>query len=218
MLARFLVLISALAWAACVAPASPPGPTGAAQPAPPAHPSARVTRDGPAAPTTPTTSGAPSKSPTSNTSAASQRQGASSWKTNEAGIALIKASEGLRLTAYSTGGKWLIGYGHTDGVREGMTITAAQADAFLREDMKLCESAVAGAVIVPVTQNEFSAMVSLCFNIGGQRFGKSSVVTRLNSGDRAGAADAFLNWVKAGGNPAPHLVKRREAERALFLT
>ncbi len=146
-----------------------------------------------------------------------ERKPASSWTTNEAGISLIKASEGLRLTAYKSGSKWYIGYGHSDGVTPGMTITESQADAFLRDDLRVCERGVGGAVTVPVTQNEFSAMVSFCFTVGTQNLSKSSIVKKLNTGDRPGAADAFLLWVKAGGKVIPHLVERRKAERALFL-
>jgi lysozyme len=76
-------------------------------------------------------------------------------------------------------------------------------------------------VTVPLTENEFGAMVSLCFNIGARNFANSSVVKKLNVGDRKGAADAFLLWNEGtiGGKrqAIPHLTERRKAERALFL-
>jgi lysozyme len=103
-------------------------------------------------------------------------------------------------------------------VKKGMTITERQADAFLKADLRTCERAVGHAVTIPITQNEFSALVSFCFNFGGDRLKKSSIVSKLNAGDRAGAADAFLIWVKAGGKVLPHLVERRKAERKLFLS
>jgi lysozyme len=146
---------------------------------------------------------------------------ANAWTINEAGLAIIESAEGLKLTAYQLAGQWLIGYGHARGVTAGMTITKAQAKQFLRQDVSLCEGSVASAVTEPITQNEFSAMVSLCYNIGHQTFERSSVVTKLNAGDHAGAADAFLGWNKAKVNgvktAVPYLTARREKERALFL-
>ena len=57
--------------------------------------------------------------------------------TGQAGIDLIKQFEGCRLTAYRCpAGVWTIGYGHTAGVRQGQTITAAQAESYLKEDLE----------------------------------------------------------------------------------
>lgn len=146
---------------------------------------------------------------------------ANAWTINQAGLEIIESSEGLRLTAYQLSGQWLIGYGHARGVTAGMTITKEQAEQFLRQDVSLCEGSVAAAVTEPITQNEFSAMVSLCYNIGHQTFERSSVVAKLNGGDHAGAADAFLVWNKAKVNGVktemPNLTARRQKERALFL-
>jgi lysozyme len=103
-------------------------------------------------------------------------------------------------------------------VTTGLRITAAQADAILAADLAKFEKAVSAALRVPVWQHEFDACVSLAFNIGGGAFGKSSVVSRLNRGDRAGAAAAFLMWTKAGGRVLPGLVTRGRAEAALFLS
>jgi lysozyme len=196
---RILSVFVLLVLAACAGQQAPP--PAKAPPPPPAQPAPPPTVQPPPAPAT-----------------IGERKPASEWTTNETGLALIKASEGLRLKAYNNGGQWLIGYGHAAGVTEGMTITAAQADAFLRDDVQMCEHSVAGAVTVPVTRNEFSAMVSFCFNVGNGNLIKSSIVSRLNAGDRQGAADAFLLWVKAGGKEVPILVDRRKAERALFLS
>lgn len=149
--------------------------------------------------------------------AASDTRPASAWTTNDDGLLLIEKSEGLRLQAYASGGTWRIGYGHSTGVTKGQTITAEQATAYLRSDVRECEAALGGLVKVPVTQNGFSALVSLCFSTGAYALRKATVISRLNAGDLAGAADAFLLWVKAGGKPVPHLVTRRTAERALFL-
>ncbi len=71
---------------------------------------------------------------------------------------------------------------------------------------------------VPVTQQQFDAMVSLAFNVGAHAFSKSTLVRKLNAGDVRGAADEFLRWNKAGGQVLDGLVRRRRAERDLFLT
>lgn len=142
-------------------------------------------------------------------------------KVSPAGRAAIAQREGNKLTAYKDSvGVWTIGVGHTAAAgapapHAGMTITAAESDAILTRDLAQFEWAVEGAVKVPVQQHEFDAMVSLAFNIGGAAFARSSVVRKLNAGDRAGAANAFLLWKNAGGKPI--LLKRREAERKQFL-
>lgn len=137
---------------------------------------------------------------------------------NDAGLQLIKESEGLRLEAYSAGGKWLIGYGHSGAdIRAGTKIDEAEAAALLRKDVGWAEDAVKRYVLVPVNENEFSAMVSLAYNLGAGGYSRSSVVEKLNKGDRKGAADAFLNHNLAGGVTNPHLTSRRAKERALFL-
>ena len=143
-------------------------------------------------------------------------------KTSDRGVALIKAHEGLRLTAYTDPvGVWTIGYGHTTTagppkVERGMKITDAGADAILRQDLAKFEGYVSSAVKVPLNQNEFDALVSFTFNLGPGNLRSSTLLKKLNAGDRAGAADEFLKWTKAGGKTLPGLVKRREAERALF--
>ena len=96
-------------------------------------------------------------------------------KTSSNGIEMIKAHEGLVLYAYpdpGTGGEpWTIGYGHTKGVLPGMRISEEQAEAFLREDLAAFEKAVTDLVPIPLTQSEFDALVSFCFNVGGVRPG-----------------------------------------------
>ena len=150
-------------------------------------------------------------------SSAGERRPANSWVTNDAALAIIEAAEGLRLQSYPEGGTWRIGYGHAGNVIKGLTITSAQALAYLHDDLKVCEAGVGEMVNVPVTQDEFSALVSLCYATGTLKLKKSTTVLRLNAGDRAGAADGILLWVKAGGKPDPKLVKVRTAERELFL-
>lgn len=143
-------------------------------------------------------------------------------KTSDRGIAIIKQHEGVRLTAYADPvGVLTIGYGHTSAagapeVTRGMKITQAGADTILRQDLAKFERYVTDAVKVPLNQNEFDALVSWTFNLGPGNLRSSTLLRKLNAGDRAGAADEFLKWTKAGGKTLPGLVKRREAERALF--
>lgn len=137
-----------------------------------------------------------------------------------AGLALIKQYEGCKLTAYpdpGTGGApWTIGYGHTGPeVKKGLTITQAQADAYLAADVAQFEMAVRG--LCPVTtQGQFDALVSLAFNIGSGALSSSTLRKKHFAGDYAGAAAEFPKWRFAGGKELPGLVKRRGAERALY--
>ena len=142
-------------------------------------------------------------------------------KTSPKGIALFKSAEGLRLKTYpdpGTGGlPWTIGYGSTSGVTRNMVITEAQAEQMLAADLVRFERIVERAVRVPVTQGQFDALVSFTYNVGEGNFTKSTLLRKLNAGDAAGAAEQFTRWVNAGGKVLPGLVKRRVAERALFL-
>lgn len=143
--------------------------------------------------------------------------------TSPTGRAAISQREGNVLTAYRDSvGILTIGVGHTSAagaptVTPGMVITAKQSDEILSRDLAKFEAAVSGAVKVPLEQNEFDALVSLAFNIGGGAFAKSTLVKKLNAGDRVGAADQFLVWNKAGGRVIKGLTTRRQAERKQFL-
>lgn len=115
-------------------------------------------------------------------------------------------------------GIWTIGYGHTGpDVFEGVTISQEQADRLLAVDLERFARTVEFAVTVPVGQHEFDALVSLTFNIGGGAFRKSTLLKKLNAGDRAGAAAQFARWNKAGGKTLAGLTRRRAAEAKLFL-
>ena len=144
-------------------------------------------------------------------------------KVSRAGIDLIKRFEGCRLKSYQDSvGVWTIGYGHTSAagvpqVVKGMSITQQEADDILVRDLVKYEAGVQRALTRSPTQNQFDAMVSLCFNIGEGAFAGSTLVRRFNAGDIAGASDAFLMWNKAGGKVLPGLESRRKDERALFL-
>lgn len=144
-------------------------------------------------------------------------------RTGKAGLDLIKEFEGLELEAYRDAvGIWTIGYGHTAAAGEpkpkaGMKITEAEAGHILASDLGQYEAAVSKALKVSPNQNQFDAMVSLCFNIGPKAFTGSSVAKRFNAGNIQGAADAFLLWKKAGDKVLKGLIRRRETERQLFL-
>lgn len=139
-------------------------------------------------------------------------------KTGEKGLTLIKHFEGLRLWAYQCSANvWTIGYGHTADVRPGDVITPEQADAFLRQDVADAERAVSRFVRVPLTQCQFDALVSFVFNLGVENFRTSTLLKKLNAGDHDSAAQEFGRWIHAGGKTMPGLVRRREAERAMFL-
>ena len=99
-----------------------------------------------------------------------------------------------------------------------MKITAAQAEQYLVQSLAKYEAAVSRALTRTPTDNQFAALVSLCYNIGPGNFAGSTLVKRFNAGDMQGAANAFLSWNKAAGKVLPGLVRRREAERKLFGT
>jgi len=140
-------------------------------------------------------------------------------KTNEAGLALIRQFEGCRLKAYKCpAGVWTIGYGWTHGVKPTDQWTQAQAEEMLVKGLNQYENAVQSAIGAhATTSNQFSALVSICYNIGAGNFVKSSMLRHHKAGDYAKAADAFLLWNKAGGKVLNGLTKRRQAERALYL-
>lgn len=144
-------------------------------------------------------------------------------RTNREGVELIMSCEGLRLDAYPDPGTgadpWTIGYGHTGpDVCEGMTIDCAAAEYFLLCDIAATESGVERLVSVSVTGNEFSALVSFAYNVGLESLRKSTLLRKLNAGDRQGAAVQFLRWNRAAGRVLPGLTHRRALERDLFLT
>lgn len=135
------------------------------------------------------------------------------------GLRLLKHFEGLSLAAYRDPvGVWTVGYGHTATARPGMTVTEAEAEALLIEDLGQAGRAVRRLVTVPLVDHEYSALTSFTFNLGAGNLAASTLLARLNRGDRAGAADEFPKWRLARGRVLPGLVRRRAAERHLFLT
>lgn len=150
-------------------------------------------------------------------------------KLSEEGLRLICSFEGYherlpdgRCKAYQrvyNGKKDVptIGYGCTEGVRMGMVWTEAEAQAALRKEIARFESAITRMVTVDLNQNEYDALVSLAYNVGEGALQKSTLLRKLNRGDRAGAAKEFHKWVNVNKRPVAGLVSRRIRESALFL-
>jgi len=146
------------------------------------------------------------------------RSGAEVRCINIAGIRLLKEFEGLRLEAYKCpAGVWTIGYGHTRMAKEGMKISADVAEAYMHSDLGPIEKQLDKMFPSGLNDNEFSALVSLCFNIGMGAFKKSTLCKLLMEGKKQEAAAEFLRWNKAGGKELAGLTRRRSAERDLFL-
>lgn len=148
---------------------------------------------------------------------------------NAAALALIKSAEGFVDHWYPDPAHgWkvpTVGYGHTDAAGEpkfaatkGKRFTEAEASAILLRDLERYEQDVRELVKVPLNENQHGALTSFDFNLGRANLAKSTLLKKLNRGDYDGAAAEFGKWVNAGGEKLPGLVKRREAERKLFLT
>lgn len=143
-------------------------------------------------------------------------------KTNQAGLDKIKQFEGLRLKAYHcSAGVATIGFGHTTAagpptVHMGLVITKDEAEEILRRDLGKYEKAVEQAVKVELNDNQFAALVSLCYNIGPGAFAKSNLVRKLNLGQYDAVPRELMKWVTVKGKPIQGLVNRRSAEAGLW--
>lgn len=135
--------------------------------------------------------------------------------TSNRGIEFIKSFESCRLTAYKALPHELyytIGYGHCGpDVTEGMTITAADAEEYLRRDLGRFEIYV-NRITLPLNQDQFDALMSFTYNCGARNLRKLTTGRTISQ-----IADAMLLYNKAGGKVLKGLTRRREAERALFL-
>jgi lysozyme len=163
---------------------------------------------------------------------------------NAAAESLIKGFEAFRSVAYDDArpahvlvpgdkilGTLTIAWGHTgEDVYIGQAVTEDEGEGLFQSDLRGTEDQVSAAVTVPLTDNQFGALVSITFNVGAGRSDKpgqpgrsgiirlrtgtpSTLLAKLNNGDYAGAADQFLEWTSGG---MPGLVRRRAAERELF--
>ena len=133
-------------------------------------------------------------------------------------LSIIRRYEGMRLAAYlDVVGLPTIGYGHRAGVSMGNTCTADQAEKWLQSDASKVMMAIVGFVRVDLAPNELAALISFAFNCGISALQGSTLMRKLNGGDRPGAASEFAAWDHAGGKVIPGLDSRRAAERDLFL-
>lgn len=138
--------------------------------------------------------------------------------TSQNGINLIKGFESCKLYAYRDSvGIPTIGYGHTKGVKMGMSITQSQAESFLKDDLKPCEQAL-NRIGVNFTQNQFDALVSWIFNLGEGRFKSSTMYKKIISkASDTDITDQMIKWHNAGNKPLLGLKRRRVAEANMFI-
>lgn len=137
-------------------------------------------------------------------------------KLSQKGLKLIMKFEGCRLTAYQcSAGVWTIGFGHTTGVKKGMTITQEQAEEYLKQDCDKFCAYVNLRSYVPITdalnQNQFDALVSFTYNCGA---GNLKKLCEGRAAEQIAAAMPLYN--KAAGKKLNGLVRRRAAEVELF--
>lgn len=137
---------------------------------------------------------------------------------NQEGLGIVKESEGLRLQAYiCPAGKWTIGWGHTGSdVLPDSIITLDRAEVLLGEDINWAEIGVSDWVTVPLTDNQFSALVSFVFNIGIGAFRRSTLLRKLNEGYYSDVPVQMRKWIKGGGQVLSGLIVRREKEVGLW--
>lgn len=145
--------------------------------------------------------------------------------TNEAGLSLIRKAEKFEPRWYRCYANVLtIGYGLTKatadhlGLKINPPITVEQAEEYLRLSIATIYEPAVEKVRVPMTENQFAALSSFVYNVGVGAFLDSTLFKLLNDGDYDGAADQFQYWVYSGGKVLNGLVKRREAEKQLFLS
>ena len=136
-----------------------------------------------------------------------------------AGSKLIQSFESCTLSAYKDQrGIWTIGWGHTAAdIGPNSTCAEYQAAQWFIQDTQVAVNAINRTIDVALNQNQFDALVSLCFNIGQGNFASSTLAHVLNKGDYPGAADQILVWNHTNGQVNPGLTRRRIAEHDLFL-
>lgn len=131
----------------------------------------------------------------------------------------FEADGGPKLESYQDSrGIWTIAWGHTKGVVAGIVCTLVQAKAWLVEDLQWAENEVNKLVRVSLTQGEFDALVDFTFNCGAGNFDHSSLLVLVNAGDMKAAALEFDKWDHCAGKVVAGLLRRREAETALFVS
>ena len=132
---------------------------------------------------------------------------------------MVKLYEGLRLQAYKPipSDPWTVGYGATGvGVDKNTTWTIEHAKNDLERRLRTIEASIKAVMRKDLTDYELAALISFTYNVGFSAFFKSTLRMRINNNDEK-ASDEFLRWTKADGKELAGLVKRRQAERQLFL-
>lgn len=144
-------------------------------------------------------------------------------RTGNNGIALIERFEGLKTKPYRDCiGLWTVGIGTLIGDGKSLpdnwnrTFTVEECRALLRAELKNIERGIAKYITVELTQNQFDALVCFTYNLGLGCLQRSTLRQKLNRGDIQGCIESWAKYNKAGGKVFKGLVKRREAEIALF--
>ncbi len=133
------------------------------------------------------------------------------------GVDLIKEAEGFSQTPYiCPAGKLTVGYGHTGTVTSA--VTKEQAEELLKQDLHTAENVVKSNVTAPISDNQFSALVSFTYNVGGTAFKNSTLLKLVNKKQYALAANEFDKWTHANGKQLDGLVTRRQSVKQVFLS
>lgn len=134
-------------------------------------------------------------------------------------VNFIKGKEGFSSTPYRDAkGVWTIGYGTTRGVNHTSgPVSQNEAEIMMREDLEGFHYDLVRLVNVPLSQNEYDALMSFIYNIGAKQFASSTLRRRLNEGDYQAAAEQFSRWIYSGGQQLRGLVIRRNEEMQRFL-
>ena len=139
-------------------------------------------------------------------------------KISNNGLDLIKHFEGLVLKAYKCpAGVWTIGYGHTKDVQPGDEWSESNADYMLEVEMEEYEGYINDSVTAPINQDQFDALVSWVYNLGGGNLKASTMLKVLNAGQYEEVPAQMMRWNKAGGKVLEGLTRRRQAEANLFM-
>ena len=143
---------------------------------------------------------------------------------NKAGLEIIKSFEGWSSDPYlCPANRWTIAYGSTWDINghpvtaDHPSITKEQGEALLRQEVHHIEGAIRRLIKYVLNENQFSSLVSFCYNVGSGNLQKSSLRMKLNRGDVEGASAEFPKWRRSAGKILSGLVRRRQAERNLFL-
>lgn len=130
---------------------------------------------------------------------------------------LVKQFEGCRLDSYrDLGGVWTIGYGCTDGVTGGMSVSQEDADIMLADALEEKAGGVDNLLTVDLTANQAAALISFSYNVGLGNLKSSTLLRLVNAGTFADVPKQFLRWSNVNGQMVRGLLRRRQAEADLW--